>query len=231
VLIHPSQIVVPPGQSILLETVDWASFEAFLEQMSERPGMRLAYDAEVLELMTPLLEHEDDKEIIGDLIRALLETLDIEFRSIGSTTLRSPTAAKGVEPDQCFYIAHESAIRGKRSIDLSIDPPPDLALEIDITTRRDHRAIYAALRIPELWRFDGTRLHIYCLRGDGYLETERSDQFPGFALTEAIPRFLERSRVHGRSASLRAFRDWITTECSRLDDEKPEQTGNTAGSL
>jgi len=162
VLIHPSQIVVPPGQSILLETVDWASFEAFLEQMSERPGMRLAYDAEVLELMTPLLEHEDDKEIIGDLIRALLEMLDIEFRSIGSTTLRSLAVAKGVEPDQCFYIAHESAIRGKRSIDLSVDPPPDLALEIDIPTRRDHRAIYAALRIPELWRFDGTRLHIYC---------------------------------------------------------------------
>ncbi|NEX17908.1 MAG: hypothetical protein C1943_15125 [Halochromatium sp.] len=214
-LIHPSQIVVPPGQSVLLETVDWASFEAFLEQMGDRPGMRLAYDAEVLELMTPLLEHEDDKEIIGDLIRALLEMLDIEFRSIGSTTLRSPAVAKGVEPDQCFYIAHEAAIRGKRTIDLSIDPPPDLALEIDITTRRDHRAIYAALRIPELWRFDGTRLHIYCLRGDGYLETERSDQFPSFALTDAIPRFLERSRVDGRSAALRAFRGWVTTACPR----------------
>jgi Uma2 family endonuclease len=208
VAIHPSQIILPPGQSVLFEAVDWAAFESFLEQLGDRPGMRLAYDDEVLELMTPLLEHEDDKEIIGDLIRALLEVLDIEFRSVGSTTLRSPAAAKGIEPDQCFYIAHERAIRGKRSIDLGVDPPPDLALEIDITSRRDHRAIYAALRVPELWRFDGKCLHILCLRGDAYSETDSSDQFPGFPLAGAIPRFLEQSRVDGRNAALRAFRDW-----------------------
>jgi Uma2 family endonuclease len=208
VAINPSQMILPPGQSVLFEAVDWAAFEAFLEQMGDRPGMRLAYDDEVLELMTPLLEHEDDKEIIGDLIRALLEVLDIEFRSIGSTTLRSATAAKGIEPDQCFYIAHERAIRGRRTIDLGTDPPPDLALEIDITTRRDHRPIYAALRIPELWRFDGKRLHIFCLRGDAYAETGQSDQFAGFPLTEAIPRFLAQSRIDGRNAALRAFRAW-----------------------
>ncbi len=171
--------------------------------------MRLAYENEVLELMTPLLEHEDDKEIIGDLIRALLETLDMEFRSIGSTTLRSSSLGKGVEADQCFYIAHESAIRGKRAIDLSVDPPPDLVLEIDITTRRDHRAIYSALRVPELWRFDGERLHIYCLRDTGYIETGSSDHFPRFGLIDAVPMFLERSRVEGRNATLRAFRDWV----------------------
>lgn len=203
-----SQMILPPGQSVLFEAVDWPSFEAFLDQMGERPGVRLAYDDEVLELMTPLLEHEDDKQIIGDLVEALLETLDIEFRNIGSTTLRSPAVAKGVEPDQCFYIAHESAIRGKRRIDLAMDPPPDLALEIDITSRRDHRPIYAALRVPELWRFDGTRLHIHCLRGDTYVETGHSDQFPRLPLADAIPRFLEQSRVDGRNAAVRAFRDW-----------------------
>lgn len=193
---------------MLFEAVDWPAFDEFLDQIGDRPGLRLAYDQGVLELMTPLLEHEDDKEIIGDLIRALLETLDIEFRSIGSTTLRSSSVAKGVEPDQCFYIANERAIRGKRTIDLDIDPPPDLALEIDISTRRDHLAIYSGLRIPELWRFDGTRLHIHCLRGSTYANTEHSDQFPGFPLADAIPRFLERSRVDGRNATLRAFRDW-----------------------
>lgn len=206
--INLSQIILPPGQSVLFEAVDWPSFETFLDQMADRPGMRVAYDDGMLEMMTPLLEHEDDKQIIGDLIGALLETLDMEFRNIGSTTLRSPAVAKGVEPDQCFYIAHEPAIRGKRSIDLTVDPPPDLALEIDITTRRDHRAIYAALRVPELWRFDGTRLHIHCLRGDAYLETGQSGQFPGLPLADTIPHFLERSRVDGRNAALRAFRDW-----------------------
>jgi Uma2 family endonuclease len=208
--IHPAQMILPPGHSVLFEAVDWPAFETFLEQMGERPGMRLAYDDGVLELMTPLLEHEDDKQIIGDLIAALLETLNIEFRNIGSTTLRSPAVGKGVEADQCFYIAHEPAIRGKRSIDLAIDPPPDLALEIDITTRRDHRPIYAALGVPELWRFDGTRLHIYCLRGDAYVQTEQSDQFPGLPLADAIPSFLARSRVDGRTATVRAFREWAT---------------------
>lgn len=204
-----SQMVLPPGHSVLFQSVDWPSFEAFLDQIGERPSTRLAYDNGVLELMTPLLEHEDDKQIIGALIEALLEALDCEFRNIGSTTLRSPAMAKGVEPDQCFYIAHEAGIRGKRTIDLTIDPPPDLALEIDITTRRDHRAIYAALKVPELWRFDGTRLHIHVLRGDAYLETDCSDQFPGFPLVEAIPRFLERSRAEGRNTALRAFRRWV----------------------
>lgn len=132
--IHPAQMILPPGHSVLFEAVDWAAFETF--------------------------------------------------------------------------IAHEPAIRGKRTIDLAIDPPPDLALEIDITTRRDHRSIYAALRVPELWRFDGARLHIHCLCGDAYIETERSDQFPDFPLAEVIPRLLEQSRVDGRNAALRAFRDW-----------------------
>lgn len=207
--LHPAHMILPPGHSVLFDAMDWAAFEDVLAQIGERPGLRLAYADEVLELMTPLLEHEDDKEIIGDLIRTLLEARALEFRSLGSITLRSPTLAKGVEPDQCFYIAHEAVIRGKRTIDLSNDPPPDLALEIDITTRRDHRTIYAALGVPELWRFDGTRLHIYCLRGDGYLATESSDQFPGLPLLDAIPRFLERSRVEGRTAALRDFRAWI----------------------
>ena len=202
------QMILPPGQSVLFHSMDWPSFETVLEQLGERPGLRLAYDDGVLELMTPLLEHEDDKQMIGAFIEALLETLGIEFRNIGSTTLRSTSAAKGVEPDLCFYIAHESCIRGKRTIDLTVDPPPDLALEIDITTRRDHRLIYTALGVPELWRFDGARLFIYRLQEDGYVATECSAQFPNLPLTEAIPHFLELSRREGRNAALRAFRQW-----------------------
>ena len=91
--------------------------------------------------MTPLPEHENDKEIIGDLVKALLEELDIEFRALGSTTFKNQAMTKGIEPDQCFYIEHERSIRGKKNVDLTVDLPPDLALEVDITSRTHLRPV------------------------------------------------------------------------------------------
>ncbi len=92
--IEIDQILVPPGERVLIRELDWSAFERFLETSSEERGTRVAFDTGVLELMTPLLGHEDDKEIIGDLIKALLEELDIEFRNAGSTTFRSETMEK-----------------------------------------------------------------------------------------------------------------------------------------
>ena len=145
------QLDVPPGQRLLLHNISWAEFEAILDELGEHRGARIAYDGGLLEIMAPLPEHEDDKEIIGDLLKDFLEELDIEFRTLGSTTFKNPNMLKGIEPDQCFYVQNESAIRGKKRLDLTIDPPPDLALEIDITSRT-HPEIYAALGVPELWR-------------------------------------------------------------------------------
>lgn len=207
--IEIDQILVPPAERVLIREIDWSAFERFLEASSEGRGTRVAYDTGVLELMTPSLEHEDDKEIIGDLIKALLEELDIEFRNAGSTTFRSAAMEKAIEPDQCFYIRNEARIRGKPDIDLTIDPPPDLALEIDITSRRSHRDIYEALGVPELWRFDGKGLRIDVLREGRYVATEQSNQFPDFPVREAIPQFLDQSRVDGRNAMMRAFRAWV----------------------
>jgi len=210
--IELSQIILPPGHPVLFAGVDWQSFEYALDQMIGRSSVRIAYDNEVLELMTPLLEHEADKGLIGALVEALLEELDIEFLNAGSTTFRSQAMGKGIEPDQCFYIEHEQAVRGKGRIDLTIDPPPDLALEIDITTRRSHTLIYEALGIPELWRFDGAVLHIQVLRNGSYVATMQSDHFPQFSLGDAIPRFLKQSQVEGRNVALRAFRAWVRTQ-------------------
>lgn len=127
-LLELRRLEVPPGQRLLLRDVTWQEFETILEELGDHRGARLAYEHGTLEIMMPLPEQEDDKEIIGDLIKALLEELDIEFRSLGSTTFKKDQA-QGLEPDQCFYIQHEAAIRGKRRIDLTIDPPPDLAIE------------------------------------------------------------------------------------------------------
>jgi Uma2 family endonuclease len=130
--------------------------------------------------MAPLPEHESDKEIIGDLLKALLEELDIEFRSLGSTTFKNATMLKGIEPDQCFYIQNEAALRGKNRLDLAVDPPPDLALEVALEVdipSRTHPDTYAALGVPELWRRVGQTIRIYQLLDGRYVEVEKALRF------------------------------------------------------
>jgi len=202
------QLDVPPGQRLLLHDVSWDEFEAILEELGEHRGARIAYDQGVLEIMAPLPEHEDDKEIIGDLLKALLEELDIEFRTLGSTTFKNRDMLKGIEPDQCFYIQHEAAIRGKKRLDLTVDPPPDLALEIDITSRT-HPETYAALGVPELWRRVGAKIQVYQLQAGQYQEVAVSPTFPGWPLPSVIPAYVEQSRVAGRYQAMRSFRQWI----------------------
>ncbi|MFN6535137.1 MAG: Uma2 family endonuclease [Nostoc sp. EkiNYC01] len=207
-LLELKRIHVPPGQRVLLQDVTWQELEAILEELGEHRAARIAYDRGILEIMAPLPEYEYDKEIISDLVKALLEELDIEFRCLGSTTFKNQAMAQGIEPDQCFYIKNESKIRGKRRLDLTVDPPPDLALEIDITSRT-HRNIYQALKVPELWRFERGKLQINLLRDGHYIESGQSLNFPLFPLIETIPQYLNQSVTAGRNATLKAFRLWV----------------------
>lgn len=202
------QLDVPAGQRLLLHDVSWTEFEAILDDLGEPRGTRIAYDRGVLEIMAPLPEHELAKELIGDLVKALLEELDIEFLTLGSTTFKNASMLKGIEPDQCFYIQHETAVRGKKQLDLSIDPPPDLAIEIDITSR-SHPEIYAALEVPKLWRREGDRLRIYQLQGGQYVEVSESPTFSGWQLSQEILKFLQKSQIEGRNRAMRTFRQWV----------------------
>jgi Uma2 family endonuclease len=206
-LLELRRLEVPPGQRLLLQDVTWQEFETILEELGDRRGSRLAYDNGTLEMMMPLPEHEDDKEIVGDLIKALLEELDIEFRSLGSTTFKK-NQTQGLEPEQCFYIQNEAAIRGKKRIDLSVDPPPDLAIEIDVTSRT-HPSIYEALEVPELWRFDQGKLQINVFQsGSSYALVAESPNFPSLPLCEVLPHYLADSKIIGRNKVLKAFRRW-----------------------
>jgi Uma2 family endonuclease len=207
-LLSIKRINVPPGQRVLLRDVTWEEFEIILEELGEHRAARIAYDRGVLEIMVPLPEHEFSKEIISDLVKALLEELDIEFISLGSTTFKNQAMAQGIEPDQCFYIQNENRIRGKKRLDLQKDPPPDLVLEIDITSRT-HPSIYEALKVPELWRFDKGILQINLLQGGSYVESQQSLTFPDLPLIEIIPKYLEQSKTAGRNATLKAFRRWV----------------------
>ncbi|MEB3219822.1 MAG: Uma2 family endonuclease [Nostocales cyanobacterium 94392] len=207
-LLSIRRINVPPGQRVLLSDVTWEEFETILDELGEHRAARIAYDRGVLEIMAPLPEHEFGKEIIGDLIKALLEELDIEFLSLGSTTFKNQIMLQGIEPDQCFYIENESKVRGKKRLDLTQDPPPDLALEIDVTSRT-HPSIYEALKVPELWRFEKGKLQINLLQNGSYVVSEKSKNFPDFHLAEVLPKYLEQSKTAGRNSVIRAFRNWV----------------------
>jgi len=208
------QLDIPPGQRVLLHDVTWHEFESILEELGEHRGTRIAYDNGILEIMAPLPEHESDKETIGDLLKAFLEEQDIEFLTLGSTTFKNSQTLKGIEPDQCFYIQHESAVRGKKRLDLSIDPPPDLVLEVDVTSRT-HPETYAALGVPELWRRQGNRIQIYVLQSGQYVEATDSPNFPGWYLHTVIPTYVEQSQAIGRNKTMRAFRNWVREEMGK----------------
>ncbi|MFB2879400.1 Uma2 family endonuclease [Floridanema aerugineum] len=210
------QIVVSPGQQLLLKNVSWQQFQEILANLGESRNSRIAYSQGMLEIMVPLPEHEDDKVIIGDLVKAILEEIDIEFRSLGSTTFENEQMLAAVEPDDCFYIQNEAAIRGKKRLNLKVDPPPDLAIEIDITSKTK-LAIYQNLRVPELWRYNGQKLEINLLQAGKYIQSNQSLIFPNLPITEAIPEYLERSKVIGRNATMKLFRIWLKTQLNRID--------------
>ncbi|MEH1835594.1 MAG: Uma2 family endonuclease [Nostoc sp.] len=196
-------------QRTVLHNVSWETFEALLRDTGEHRGSRFAYDCGVLEIMTPLFEHENPKSNFGNFIIALAEELGIEVRSAGSTTLKRKRLKRGIEPDTCYYIQNELAIRGKENLDLENDPPPDLAIEIDITSSSVNKlGIYSALGVTELWRYDGQNLKFYQLIEEQYVECKFSIAFPIVSVSE-ISRFIEQSKSMGEIALLKSFRAWV----------------------
>jgi len=205
VLLNVTRIEVPPGQKVLLRDVTWAEFEAIVDELGDHRAARVAYDKGVLEIVTPLPEHEVSRVLISNLIEALLEELDIDFWCLGSTTFKNELMLQGIEPDNCFYIANEAAVRGKDRLDLTIDPPPDLALEVDVTSRT-YPNIYRNLGVPELWRFERGQLQINALQDGQYVVVPFSSLAPTFPLHEMIPHTIQQSKAIGRNAAMRSFR-------------------------
>jgi Uma2 family endonuclease len=194
---------------VLLHSVSWEQFEKILEDLGDHRAARIAYDNGTLEIMTPLPEHEYFKEVIGVGVQDIAEELDIDYESYGSTTWRKQIKMAGLEPDNCFYFQNEARVRGRLDLDLSAgDPPPDLALEIDITHKSlDRFPIYARLEIPELWCYDNGELKIYHLKNGAYVEAETSLALPQIPIKE-LPQIIEAHRPAGRLAVRRAIRSW-----------------------
>ena len=202
------QVIVNPGHQLLLKDVSWQQLETILEELGESRAARLSYSNGVLEIMVPLPEHEKYKEIIGELVRILLDQLQIDFEALGSTTFKNERMSQAVEPDTCFYIQNYMAVIGKNRLDLSVDPSPDLAIEIDITSRTQLNN-YQALGVPELWRYTRRGLQISLLQKEQYIASETSPNFPGIPIIELVNQYVKQSHVNGRSQAIRAFRTWV----------------------
>lgn len=204
--------LTPPSERILLSNIRWETYRAIARDCEQQPRTRLTYDQGQLEIRMPSDLHETYKKLLGRIVEALTEACEIEIRSLGSMTCDRQDLARGLEPDQCYYIQNEAVIWGKENIDLQTDPPPDLAIEIDITSSSLNRfKIYARLGVPEIWRYDGQILTIFVLEsstdGDRYAVSQCSIALP-FVNTTDLQRFLRLKTTVKENALIRQVREW-----------------------
>jgi len=204
------------GESVILRDVPWRMYGQLLRAFAERPRVRLTYDRGVLEIMSPLVGYVSDSGFLGRVVVTATEELQLCVMGGGSTTFRRRRRRRGLEPDQCFWIANELRVRGKKRIDLRIDPPPDLGIEVDVTrTSMDRMGIYTALGVPEVWRLeDFHKLSFHVLMPDGsYQEATQSLAFPMLTPADLMP-FLAMRDQMDENAVVRQFLMWFRQRLS-----------------
>lgn len=200
---HPD--VTEAANWVLLEGLSWRTYQALLNDANRDRSWRIAYAQGVLEIRMPSAEHEEPKEVLSDFITVMVDELDWELRKLGALTLDREDLTRAIEPDACFYIQNEPKVRGRR-IQLPTDPPPDLAIASDYTNSSlNKQDIYAAIGVPELWRYRQQQLEIYVLAGDRYNRTATSSTFPFFPVAE-VPKLINQCQEIGQRKAVKAFR-------------------------
>lgn len=202
-------IITTKENRAVLQNISWQTFKTMLMEMGSERNTRLAYDNGTVEIMTPLMPHENSNRIIEGFIVALCEEFNFDFKRTGSLTLTRDNLERGGEPDSSYYIQNESLVRNKENIDLTIDPPPDLVLEVEYSRSRiDKPSLYTAIGVPEFWRFNGTVLRVYTLNDNQYTEAQTSPTFAPVPVGE-IPRFIQEAKKKGEMTTTRDFRAWV----------------------
>jgi Uma2 family endonuclease len=205
-------------QFVVLRNVSWETFERLLADHEDSAGVRLYYDNGMLEIKVPSAKHEEPNRTLAQLIEVLAEEMNLDLRRLGSTTFKRYDLLKGFEPDSSFYIQNAEAIAGKATLDLIVDPPPDIVIEIDITSDSLNKfPIFAGLGIPEVWHYDDEMVTIYKLEGDCYVKAEYSPTFP-LVTSELATQFLEESAQMKSTAWLRRVREWARVQL-KSDDQ------------
>jgi Uma2 family endonuclease len=199
-------------ERVVLQNVTWQLYELMLAQLGENRSVRLAYDQGILELMSPLMPHERSKRLLEKLIDIVLEELDIPAVSVGSMTCKREDLGRGSEPDSGYYIQNEPLIRYRETVNLEEDPPPDLVLEVEYSRSAVNKLkLYAAMGVPEFWRYNGKTLRIYQLFGQEYVQQENSLTFSPILVAE-FPQFMQEAKDIGEVAMMKKFRAWVRSQ-------------------
>jgi Uma2 family endonuclease len=195
-----SQLHLAPGSRVSIPNVSWGEFEAILQELGERRVARIAYSHNTLEITVPLPEHEVPTDLISDIVKTILRSSGRRYQPFGSTTFKQQGIA-GVEPDACFYIQNYDRIIGRRKLQPS-DPPPDLAIETDVTSPTTIAA-YKAIAVPEVWIYANSKLQIYLLQSSGeYIQSQFSLIFPDLPIVEWIEEAIDQSWTIGSLEAL-----------------------------
>jgi Uma2 family endonuclease len=200
--------------SVVLHDVSWDEYCNIVAGRGDR-RFHHTYDNGMLEIMSPSRTHEWEKTYLGQAIEKLVDVLEINVVCLGSSTHQREDLLQGLEPDECYYIANEPIVRGRaKEIDLAVDPPPDLAIEIDVASSSIPRLpIYAKLGVPEVWRFDGKRVHVLSLAGEQYLDKPNSIAFP-FLTAAKLTELLTEETDEADSERMRRFLAWAREQIS-----------------
>ena len=201
-------VLSQPERLVILRGISWETYNRIFAEHCEKSGTRFTYDEGVLEIMVLSSRHEEPNRTLALLVEVLAEEMSIDLRRLGSTTFRRRDLQKGLDADSCFYIQNAEAVHGKDEVDLASDPPPDLIIELDITSESlDRFPIFAAVGVPELWHSDGDSVALLRLEGGAYRNTSRSLAFPRLT-GEIATRVLTESRELPSTAWLRRVREW-----------------------
>jgi Uma2 family endonuclease len=198
----------PTEQRVVLHNIAWETYESLLADHVSRSAPRFTYDRGELEILGPSTEHERDNRTLAQFVEMVAMELSVNFDNVGSMTFKREDLQQGFEPDSSFYIQNELHIRGKSQIDLMIDPPPDLVIEIEITRQAIPKLpLYASMGVPEIWRSDRGQVAILRLQESSYSESIHSAALPPIT-SEILTRFLAASRSLTRIEWLRQVREW-----------------------
>ena len=209
----PSIKTLLPGGTLIYRDVAWEEYEDLLEEMGAGYSARISYDHGKLEIHMPLPIHDFIKICLARLLFALADEMGMDVNGLGSTTFKYKDWLAGLEPDECFYLSNDPRVLGVRRFDPNIPPPPpDIAIEVDITSESLSRFhIYQQLGVPEIWRCDEQQFQFYHLTETGYVDASTSRAFP-MLTTQQMAQFLERCVTEGQSAALREFREWLKSQ-------------------
>jgi Uma2 family endonuclease len=195
-------------QRVTLHGISWQTYQRLLVELGDQRSSRLAYVQGVLEITMPSDRHETYKKLLERMIETLTEELNLPAKSFGSTTLNRADLQRGAEPDSCYYIQHVHQIEG-RQVDLTTDPPPDLVIEVDISSPSSRRIdVYRQLGVPEIWRYLGGSVQIYRLQDGEYAPCDLSPSFP-LVSPAVVNQFLQQAETQDDTTFIRAWRRWI----------------------